>query len=198
MAAPRSVDALERVEVKRLAELRAWFEHHYAQSDSIWLVSYKKSTPAFYITNTDVVDECICFNWMDGRRMKLDEQRTMQLLSPRKAQHWSNSYKARYARLEQAGRLHAVAIRQAQIDQASGAWSLMDDVDNLVLPDDLKAALKQTPNAWEHYQAFPNSTKRDILRWIKLAKRAETRARRILDTARKAAQNVRASGTGVR
>lgn len=56
-------------------------------------------------------------------------------------------------------------------------------------------ALENHPPALENYEAFPDSAKRDILRWIKLAKKPETRANRILKTATLAAQNKRASGT---
>ena len=77
MPAKSSQDQLQRIEVKSHAKLRAWFEHNHAQAESIWLVTYKKSMPEFYLANTDVVDECVCFNWMDGRKMKLDAHRTM-------------------------------------------------------------------------------------------------------------------------
>ena len=61
----------------------------------------------------------------------------------------------------------------------------MDDVDNLLLPADLHTALQEHSPALENYHAFPDSAKRDILRWIKLAKKPETRAKRILAAAKK-------------
>ncbi|MEM1255109.1 MAG: YdeI/OmpD-associated family protein [Cyanobacteria bacterium P01_H01_bin.21] len=68
-------------------------------------------------------------------------------------------------------------------------------MDALIKPDDLIAALEQHPPAMENYEAFPESAKRDILRWIKMAKKLETRTKRINETAKLAAQNKRASGT---
>ncbi|MEL7407847.1 MAG: hypothetical protein AAFN00_12925, partial [Cyanobacteria bacterium J06558_2] len=82
---------LEKVEVKSQEELREWFEKNYAQQESIWIVTYKKVVPDKYLANTHIVDECVCFGWMNGRRRKLDEKRTMQLLSPKKARHWAKS-----------------------------------------------------------------------------------------------------------
>ncbi|MDJ0626294.1 MAG: YdeI/OmpD-associated family protein [Candidatus Caenarcaniphilales bacterium] len=74
----------------------------------------------------------------------------------------------------------------------------MNDVDALIVPDDLQIALETRPQALSNYEAFPDSAKRDILRWIKLAKMTETRSKRIEETAILAALNQRASGTGSR
>jgi len=189
-------DHLEKVEVASHAELQQWFRDHHTQQESIWLVTYKKVVPEKYLANTDVVDECVCFGWMDGRRMKLDDQRTMQLLSPKKAEHWAKSYKDRYHRLKKEGRIHPTTQERVEADQESGAWDLMNDVDALTLPHDLKQALKANPPALSNYEAFPDSAKRDVLRWIKLAKRDETRQKRIKQTVAKAARNQRTSGTG--
>lgn len=198
MTKPTPHSELKKVEVGSLAELRSWFERNHTQKESIWLVTYKKSHPAKYLANTDVVDECVCFGWMDGRKAKLDDERTMQLLSPKKVEHWAKSYKDRYTRLKQEGRMHASGEQRVQEAKRSGAWDFMNDVDALILPDDFKKELEQTPLAMSNYQAFPDSAKRDILRWIKLAKKDETRKNRIRETALKAAQNRRASGTGTK
>ncbi|MEL6442456.1 MAG: YdeI/OmpD-associated family protein [Cyanobacteria bacterium J06621_8] len=187
---------LEKVEVKSQEELREWFEKNYAQQESIWIVTYKKVVPDKYLANTHIVDECVCFGWMNGRRRKLDEKRTMQLLSPKKARHWAKSYKERYERLKKEGRIHPCTEKQVEADKKSGAWDFMNDVDNLIMPDDLKNALEAHPQALNNYKEFPDSAKRDILRWIKLAKSDETRQKRIEQAAVKAAKNERASGTG--
>ncbi len=186
---------LEKVEVKSVKELRQWFEKHHGQKESIWLVTYKKNVPNNYVSIQEVLDEVLCFGWMDGRRMKLDDERTMQLLSPRKAQHWSKTYKDRVAVLTKVGRMHAAGLRAVETAKENGTWDFMNDVDALIKPDDLIEALEQSPPAMENYEAFPDSVKRDILRWIKMAKKPETRAKRIRETAELAAQNKRASGT---
>lgn len=198
MSKSEGIDRLERVEVTSLAELRRWFELNHDRQESIWLVTYKKAIPEKYLPNTDVVDTCVCFGWMDGRKMKLDEHRTMQLLSPRKTKHWAGTYKERYFRLLQEGLMHESGLKEAQDAQESGGWEEMTQVDALLLPEDLRAELELHPPAKENYEAFPDSAKRDILRWIHLAKRPETRRKRIIETAQKACRNERASGTGVK
>ena len=185
----------ERVEVKSIEELREWFEKNHAQRESIWLVTYKKNVSEKYVSRKQVLDEVLCFGWMDGRRMKLDEVRTMQLLSPRKAQHWSKSYKDRVATLTKEGRMHEAGLTAVEIAKESGMWDFLNDVDALIKPSDLVEALEEYPSAMDNYEAFPDSAKRDILRWIKLAKKPETRTRRIRKAAELASQNKRASGT---
>lgn len=189
------MDELERVEVKSASELCAWLEQNHAQTESIWIVTYKKHVPAKYISKEQIIDEVLCFGWIDGRRMKLDEDRTMQLLSPRKTQHWSKTYKDRVAKLTKEGRMHESGLHSVAVAKENGMWDFLNDVDMLIKPDDLTEALDANPPARENYEAFPDSAKRDILRWIKLAKKAETRAKRIKETTDLAVQNRRASGT---
>ena len=186
---------LERVEVDSADALRRWFEQNHSQAESIWLVTFKKSVPDRYGSTQQVLDELMCFGWIDGRRMKLDDERTMQLLSPRKSQHWSKTYKDRVARLTAEGRMHASGLAVVEAAKLNGMWDFLNDVDALIKPDDLIEALEAHPPAMTNYEAFPDSAKRDILRWIKMAKRAETRAKRVRVSAEMAAQNERATGT---
>ncbi|MEM6912201.1 MAG: YdeI/OmpD-associated family protein [Verrucomicrobiota bacterium] len=192
------IDDLERVQVTSAEQLRTWFEAHHAQPESIWLVTYKKCRPEKYLPNTEIVDACVAFGWVDGRRKVLDEERTMQLLAPRKTDKWSQSYQVRYQRLLKEGKMHSAGLRAVQAAQASGGWEAFREVDALRVPQDLGEALKKVPPALKHFEAFPPSARRDILRWIELAKRKETRARRILETVAKAERNERASGTGAK
>ena len=99
------------------------------------------------------------------------------------------------AELEAAGRMHEAGLKAVAASKENGMWDSLNDVDALIKPDDLVEALAANPPALEHYEAFPPSAKRDILRWIKLAKKPETRAKRILKTTQLAAENKRASGT---
>lgn len=188
------IQDLKQVEVASVSELHTWLEQNHSQEASIWVVTYKKSVPKKYVSIKEVLDEVLCFGWMDGRRMKLDEERTMQLLSPRKTGHWSKTYKDRVANLTETGRMHEAGLKVIATAQQNGMWDFLNDVDALIKPNDLVEALEAAPPALENYEAFPDSAKRDIRRWIKLAKKPETRTKRIQETAKLAAQNKRASG----
>lgn len=84
--------------------------------------------------------------------------------------------------------LDAVAVAKE-----SGAWTALDSVEALQIPPDLARALAANPRAQDYFKGFPPSTKRNILWWIESAKRKETRAKRIDETVRLAAQNIRAN-----
>jgi len=179
----------EKVEVASVAALRDWLESNHTQDESIWLVTYKKHVEGKYVSKEDILDELLCFGWIDGIRRKLDDDRTMQLITPRKTQYWAKSYKDRVARLESEGRMHPSGIAVVEAGKQNGLWNFMDDVDALIMPDDLVEALEARSPALENFKAFSPSSRRNVLRWIKLAKKPATRAKRIEKTATLAEQN---------
>jgi uncharacterized protein YdeI (YjbR/CyaY-like superfamily) len=185
----------EQVEVSSTRELRRWLAHHHTRPDSVWLVTFKKHTGARYVSRDEVLDELICFGWIDGIRRKLDADRTMQLISPRKVQHWAKSYKDRAARLIEEGRMEAPGLESIRRSRESGLWDFLGDVDALIVPPDLAEALDARPDARRHFDAFPPANRRVVLRWIKLARKPETRSRRIARIAELASRNERLPGS---
>lgn len=77
--------------------------------------------------------------------------------------------------------------------KASGTWTALDEVENLVIPEDLKRALEKEKGALMFFDAFPKSVKRGILEWIQNAKQEVTRNKRIKETALLAKENIRAN-----
>ncbi|MFM2314250.1 MAG: hypothetical protein RLZZ04_3526 [Cyanobacteriota bacterium] len=182
-----------KVEAKTRQDLRSWLQANHLQGKGVWLVSYKKQSK-FYLPYSDIVQECLCFGWIDSLPRKLDEVRTMTYISPRKnGSNWSKVNKEYVATLQQADLLQAAGLAKIEQAQKDGSWSFLDDVEALILPDDLKNAFAVNQIAEENWTAFPPSTKRGILEWIKNAKQSKTRARRIADTVAKAAKNIRAN-----
>jgi uncharacterized protein YdeI (YjbR/CyaY-like superfamily) len=170
---------LKQVEVSSIEELRKWLENHHQQNESVWLVTFKKLVPNKYVSRWDVLDELICFGWIDGVRRKLDDQRTMQLISPRKVEHWAKSYKDRAAKLIKEERMHQSGLKSMEASQESGLWNFMDDVDNLIIPIDLEKALNEHREAEEFFMTLNPSSKRFVLRWLKLTKTQTTRKKRV-------------------
>lgn len=169
----------EQVEVSAIDELHQWLLANHEQKDSIWLVTYKKSAGNKYVDRWSVLDELICFGWIDGIRRKLDEERTMQLISPRRVEHWAKSYKERAKVLIDEGRMQESGLLSIKASKENGLWNFMDDVDNLIIPEDLEKALKAKPAAMDFFLAINDSSKRFVLRWLKLAKTEKTREKRI-------------------
>lgn len=168
-----------QVEVKSKSELREWLLINHTQKESIWLVTFKKEIKDKYVSIPEVLDELLCFGWIDGIRRKLDEKRTLQLISPRKVEHWSQTYKLRFEKLDKARLIHQSGYDAVEASKKAGLWNFMDDVDNLVIPDDLKNALNKYNEAILFFDSINASSKRFVLRWIKLAKSNKTRFSRI-------------------
>ena len=183
----------EQVEVRSRAELRAWLMANHGQSDSIWLVTHKKPSP-WHIPYGDIVDEVLCFGWIDSQPRLLDEARSMLRLSPRKPKSgWSKVNKDRIARLIADGLMAAPGLARIEQAKANGTWTLIDAATANTVPEDLAAAFARHPGAEQNFMGFPPSTRRAILEWITLARRPETRAARIEQTASLAAKGERAN-----
>ena len=189
-----SVKDFFRVQIESREEWRAWLEVNHESAESIWLVTYKKASGGRYVSYDAVVEEALCFGWIDSLRRRLDDERSILLLSPRKpGSAWSKVNKDRVERMKAAGKIRPAGLRKIEQSKVDGSWEFLDDVEALVIPDDLAAALAEYEDAGENFVAFPRSVKRGILEWIKQAKRAETRSKRVRETAELASRNVRAN-----
>jgi len=169
----------DKVEISSQEELRSWLMKNHCQPESVWLVTYKKIEPRKYVSRWEVLDELICFGWIDGIRRKLDDQRTMQLISPRKVEHWARTYKDRAQNLIDEGKMHPTGLKAIEYSKSTGFWDFMDDVDNLTIPKDLSDALSKLHGAKDFFDSINDSSKRFVLRWVKLAKTEKTRKNRI-------------------
>jgi len=188
-------DNFQKVEIYSPQELRSWLELHHHQQESVWLVTFKKSVPDKYLSTSAVLDELLCFGWIDGIRRKLDDDRTMQLISPRKVEHWAKTYKDRAAKLIEEGKMQEAGYKSIASSKDAGLWDFMDDVDKLIIPQDLLDALKIKDGAEVFFYAINDSSKRFVLRWIKLAKTEKTRASRVEKIAQLSAKGEKLKGS---
>ncbi len=184
-----------QIEISSATQLRDWLLQHHTQKESIWLVTFKKEMREKYVSTQEILDEILCFGWIDGVRRKLDEQRTMQLISPRQVQHWTKTYKDRFTKLEKEGRMTDAGREAVLVSKRKGLWNFMDDVDALIKPPDFIKCLEENPPAMNCFDGFGASSKRFMLRYIKIAKAANTRAKRINDITLLAKQNKKMPGS---
>lgn len=176
------------------ADWRAWLAQHHDRGEGVWLVCFKKAADGPTLSTDDVVEESVAFGWIDSVPKKLDGARWMLWIAPRQpGSNWSRLSKERAERMQASGLMEPAG--QAVIDRAKadGSWSALDDVENLIVPDDLASALVSLPPARDEWEQFPPSTKRGILEWIVNAKRDTTRAKRIAQTAHLAQSGKRAN-----
>jgi len=180
------------VEVKSRQALRDWLAKNHGQKNGIWLSFYKKHTD-HHLPYNDIVEECLCFGWIDSLPRKMDHDRSLLYLSPRKrGSSWSRLNKERIARLMARGLMTDAGIKKFEQAQQDGSWTFLDEVEEGRLPEDLVKALSEDEQAREYFDAFPLSSRKIILEWIKSAKKPATRLRRIEETVQEAIKNERA------
>lgn len=184
----------ERVHAETVGQWRAWLEANHDRPTGVFLVSWKAATGRPRMTYEESVEEALAFGWVDSKASVLDEERSMLWFAPRRrGSGWSRSNKERVERLERDGRMTDAGRAVIARAQADGSWTLLDDVENLVVPDDLVDALERHPGAREQWDAFPRSARRGILEWIVQARTAGTRERRVAEAAERAAKGERAN-----
>ena len=176
------------------AAWRDWLAVNHLQPTGVWLIAYKKSTGKPRVEYEEAVEEALCFGWVDSKPRKLDAERSMLWFAPRKSgSGWSRPNKLRVERLLAAGLMTEAGLRKVAEAQRDGSWAKLDAVEDLLIPDDLAQALAGLARATNNFDAFPRSAKRGILEWIANARTAPTRAKRVEETARLAANNERAN-----
>ena len=175
------------------AAWRAWLEANHAFQTGVWLVSWRAGHGP-RVKYEEAVEEALCFGWIDSQGNVIDERRSRQYYSPRKpTSGWAATNKARVERLIAEGQMAPAGIAAIERAKANGSWTSLDAIEQGIVPDDLIAALDELPPARANFDAFPKSIRRQILAWIGSARRAETRAARIRETAEMAARNERAA-----
>ena len=168
-----------RVEVGSREELRRWLADHHRQSESIWLVTGKKSAGDRYVPYEAIVEEVLCFGWIDSLPRKLDETRSMLLLSPRRPKSaWSKINRERVDRLIAAGRMKPAGLAKVEAAKADGSWDRLKPVEDETQPPQLAAALKSDPQAAKAFSDLTPAKRRLAVRFVADAKADATRARR--------------------
>jgi len=172
------------VEPESRAQWREWLVANHSRPNGVWVVLNKKSAPRPNLSLDDAGQEALCFGWVDSSIRRLDEHRSLLYLSPRKrGSGWSAVNKARIARLQADGLMAPPGQSVVDAAVADGSWTRLDDVEALVVPTDLQAALAARPGAAEHWESLSRSVRRAALEWIVQARTAPTRTRRIETTA---------------
>ena len=165
-----------RVETRQ--QWRTWLRKHHTTSPGIWLVFYKAHTGVTSIPYEDTVCEALCFGWIDSLVKRLDGDRYAVKVTPRKpTSKWSDINRKRWAELEAAGLLAAAGIAAGPTANTYAPRPVIP-----ILPAYIAKALKANPTAWKSFQELAPSHRRHYVVWIHMAKRSETRDRRIRES----------------
>ena len=163
-----------------LAAWRAWLAEHHATARGCWVASWRKPSGREPVPYVDLVEEALCWGWIDSTVNRYDDDRSLQMMTPRKPKStWTRLNRRRVADMEAQGRMTDAGRRAVEVAKANGWWTILDPVEDLIVPDDLAAALDAEPAARAAWDALTASAKKYQLFQIVTAARADTRARRI-------------------
>ena len=194
-SAAMGLDDYEQVVVTSRQQWREWLAANADTSRGVWLVMPRRGNTDPAPTYDEVVEEALCFGWIDSTVRTRDERFGLQLVTPRKpTSTWSASNKERLSRLIPAGMMTERGLRAIDVAKANGSWEILDSVERLEVPDDLASALDGVPAAREFFDQLPPGVRKQNLYFVISAKRPETRAARIAKIVTAAVEGRRAVG----
>ena len=169
---------LETLEVKNRKAWRQWLARHHASSPGVWLVRHKKQAGGEKLSYEDIVCEALCFGWIDSLVKRVDDERFLTKVTPRRAtSNWSDLNRGRWKRLKAEGLLAPAGLAAAPTASRYQPKPAIPQ-----LPTYIASAFKAHPKAWQYFQTLTPTQRRYFIGWIHTAKREDTRARRIRES----------------
>ncbi len=180
-------DSYEQFYPKDRTAWRNWLKKNHNKSPGIWLVFYKTGTSKPRLPYDDMVEEALCFGWIDSLPRKLDDERSMLMFTPRKPKSvWSDLNKERVTRLIKNGLMAAPGLEKIEIAKQNGSWDTLTASNaaatNNELPKDLLNLFTGKKEALANFKAFSPSIRKQFMYWIDSAKTIETRMKRLQQT----------------
>jgi uncharacterized protein YdeI (YjbR/CyaY-like superfamily) len=167
---------------KSRQEWRLWLKKNHSLKQSVWLVCYKKKSNVPTISWSDAVDEALCFGWIDSIRKSVDDDKFIQFFGKRKAKGtWSKVNKEKIQQLIAQQLMTKKGMESIEIAKQNGSWTILDDVEELKISEDLEKKFKTTKGSKQFFLSLSKSVRKAILQWLVLAKRPETRQKRIIE-----------------
>ena len=171
---------------------REWLELNHKKKDAVWVVFYKKKSLNYNLSWSESVDEAICYGWIDSTKRTIDEEKYKQYFSKRKTKsNWSKVNKNKVKTLIDQGLMKEEGYKSIEIAKENGSWTILDSVEELVIPEDLKEKLANYKGSTEYFENLSKSVKKGLLYWVVSAKRIETRKKRILEIVENASENLK-------
>ena len=168
---------------------RKWLELNHKKKEAVWLIFYKKKSPNYNISWSESVDEALCFGWIDSTKRTIDNEKYKQYFSKRKAKsNWSKINKDKVKTLIAQGLMEEEGYKSIEIAKENGSWTILDEVEALLIPGDLKEEFANFKGSMEYFDSLSKSAKKILLYWVVSAKRKETRQKRILEIAENASK----------
>jgi len=171
---------------------REWLQENHDKKRSVWLIYYKMNSGMPTITWSEAVDEALCFGWIDSKARPIDAEKYMRFFSRRKASStWSKVNKEKIRKLIDDGSMTQAGLACIEIAKQNDSWKILDEVEALEIPKDLEKAFKTQKGSKDFFLSLSKSVRKSILQWLVLAKREETRQKRVHEIAELAGKKLR-------
>jgi uncharacterized protein YdeI (YjbR/CyaY-like superfamily) len=174
-------DDLQSIPFASDADWERWLEENHASVDGVWIKMAKKGSGIESVRYPEVLDTALCFGWIDGKRLALDERYFLQRFVPRRPRsNWSRINAEKVERLTAEGRMRPAGLAEVERAKADGRWEAAYDSQRFsTVPEDLQAELDARPEAKAFFEGLNSQNRYAILYQLHDAKRPETRARRL-------------------
>jgi len=175
---------------KSLTDWKNWLEKNHQSKQSVWLLFYNQNSKNETISWSDTVDVALCFGWIDSKKQTIDEFSYRQFYSKRKPNStWSKINKQKVQQLIANNQMTPAGYTSIETAKQNGSWSILDEVEELIIPNDLEKAFEKHNGSKDYFLNLSKSIKKLMLTSIVLAKRPETRQKRVVKIAELAGQN---------
>ncbi len=172
---------MKKLYFKNSQEWRNWLQRNHDKESEVWLVYFKKETGEPCIDYESSVEEALCYGWIDSLIKNLDETKYARKFNPRKdGSTWSELNKRRVQRLIKAKRMTEIGLAKIETAKRNGMWDRGDRPSiSFEMPEEFEQALQQNRKGREFFEQLAPSYQRQYIAWIAVAKRPETRQKRI-------------------
>ena len=162
------------------AALRAWLRAHHASVPELWVGLYKKATGKPSITWPQLVDQLLCFGWIDGVRRSMDEESYAIRITPRRpASTWSTVNTKRAGELLAQGLMEPPGLAAFQVRPPERTSRYSFERERVAFPPAYLKQFRANPAAWTFFQAQPPSYRKTATWFVLSARREDTRLRRL-------------------
>ncbi len=162
----------EELYFKNADDWRNWLSQNYDTSGGVYLILYKVSSDKPSMRWEEAVRVALCYGWIDSTVKKLDDERRRQLFTPRKSKSvWSKLNKTHIEELIASKLMHESGMRKIEQAKKDNSWTALDEVENLIIPEDLQLEFDKNLTAFNNYTGFAKSYKKGYLYWLAFRKK---------------------------
>ena len=174
------MDDIRQFYFKNHNQWREWLHENHAIANGVYLIFYKVDHANDSMRWEEAVKVALCYGWIDSTVKSLGDGKRQQYFCPRKPKGtWSKVNKTYIKELIERRLMHESGLAKINAAKIDGSWTALDDVENGIIPIDLKIAFDKNPIAYENFGCFTQSQRKSYLYWLNQAKRNATRQKRI-------------------